>query len=522
MNAKEIRTMLLCSNIELFFPVVEELSRSYDMEPVFWSANAKHKEAIKNKFPDIVFFDSLMNGLYSTPEYLKPDFNYSYITPALLEKFSVCEHVFMEMLYTRADSGGGFNFYEAQAAYHRSIVQAFALLDYFQPNVLIFQTTPHMMWDYILYVVAEYKGLQTIMLADTPIPGRMVVYKNLSSGELTEKNSLIKKEVPEKLQNYIDSVKGDFASGTTYMIKSSLPINGSEHYWSVNQIRKRVYSQIKSSKKLLRKENVNKFLGKASADVTGKHYLKQSGKSWFHSFQNVFEFHVQRIKDIKKRKYLLERYELLSVEPDFTQPYIYYPLHWQPENTTVPMGGVLSDQYMALKLLRDAIPDNYQIYIKENPGQFEWHRGSFARNPTFYDDFVDVEGVKIVKMESDPFALIDHSVCIYTITGTVGWEAVVRGKVALVTGKCVWYKDIPGSYNVDSVETIRDVFQKIINNEACVDEERFKQFVYRLVDRTYECVLSSAHVDRLVDDKEKNVDEAIRAVVDSLDVAMVS
>lgn len=516
MSTKQTKAMYLCENVDLFIPVADKLSKDYGVIPVFWSALLESQDKLKVAFPDAVLHDSFVEGLYATPEYLKQTLNFGYITPTLLKELSVYEHIFMEMLYTRADSGGGFNFYEAQAIYHDLIVQAFALLDYFQPDVLIFELTPHMIWDYVLYMIAKYRGLETLMLMDTPLPGRMIVYKNLLTGEFAEKKEPTRQDVPEKLQQYIDSIKGDFSSGTTYMIKSRLVNNRKEHHWSSNQIKKRLCLQRKKSTKLAYREHINKFLGRKGADVTRKHYLKESGKSWYESFQSALDFHTQRIKDTKKRKALLDRYTALSIEPDFTQPYVYFPLHWQPENTTVPMAGRFSDQYMAVKMLSEAIPENYQIYIKENPGQFEWHRASFARYATFYDDFTKVNGVKLVKMESDPFLLIDHSVCVYTITGTVGWEAVIRNKIALVTGQCIWYRGAPGTYNVDSVESIKDIFQKVITKDIYIDKNKLKEFICSLLDRTYECVVSSAHIERLVDDKEKNINEAAGAVVNHL------
>jgi hypothetical protein len=42
--------------------------------------------------------------------------------------------------------------------------------------------------------------------------------------------------------------------------------------------------------------------------------------------------------------------------PTAETPYVYLPLHLQPEATTSPMGGVFTDQYLALETLVRALP----------------------------------------------------------------------------------------------------------------------------------------------------------------------
>src|SRR4030043_207253 len=67
---------------------------------------------------------------------------------------------------------------------------------------------------------------------------------------------------------------------------------------------------------------------------------------------------------LKLHKGLLKFYASQCVKPNYNKPYIYFPLHYQYEATTCPMGGIYSDQLLAIELLSRA---GIQVYVKEHP-----------------------------------------------------------------------------------------------------------------------------------------------------------
>ena len=520
MQNKRKKAMILCGNIETFIPVVEELEKNHLLTPVFWSARKQNKEKIKAAFSSIVFYDSLCDGVYANvSNTLNISLDYSCITSDLIDRFAIHERVFMEMLYTRSDSGGGFNHYEAQKIYHEHLAQAFVLLKYFETDVLIMETAPHLMWDYMLYAVALHLKLNIVILSDTPIPNRMVVYRDLNGRNVSEGNPTKQElniDLPDDITRYIASLRSDFLSGTTYMLKALMPNNDKKLHWSIDNISRRLDASRKKIKKSLWVERKNKILDREN-DISDKHYLKQSNVSWKDSFSMAGDFHSQRLKDLDRRIALLNRYKELSVEADLEKDYIYFPLHLQPENTTVPMAGLFSNQYLALTLLRQAIPSHWKIYVKEAPYQFEWHRGNFARHPRYYDEILELENIDLIKMETDPFQLIDHAKCIFSITGSTGWEASVRGKVVLVAGSSVWYMGAPGCYQVKSMDDIRNVISYMDNKRSVLNDSDITSFLTVFLNRSYNCVVNASHIETLVKDKEKNIENIIQAITDNIE-----
>ena len=61
----------------------------------------------------------------------------------------------------------------------------------------------------------------------------------------------------------------------------------------------------------------------------------------------------------------------ISVKPKLDENFLLFALHFQPERSTMPEGGIFNDQILALKLLSQNIPDNFIIYVKEHPRQFD-------------------------------------------------------------------------------------------------------------------------------------------------------
>ncbi len=135
--------------------------------------------------------------------------------------------------------------------------------------------------------------------------------------------------------------------------------------------------------------------------------------------------------------------------------FVYFPLHLQPEATTNPMGGVFVDQYLALETLCRALPAGWKVVVKENPAQ------RFAkRDYGFYEHLGAMEQVHLVSRKTSTFDLIERCEAVATITGTAGWEALFKGKPAIVFGHA-FYRGAPGAIAVEEVESLAAALEAI-------------------------------------------------------------
>lgn len=161
-----------------------------------------------------------------------------------------------------------------------------------------------------------------------------------------------------------------------------------------------------------------------------------------------------------KRPYLFwnkirtyKSYVKYSQDPDFSQPYIVFFLQYQPERSTLPEGFGFAQQLLAIEALRVATPDDIMIYVKEHPSTFTNRCDILHRNPSYYRDINDIEGVQLIQMEITPFELTDHSLVVCTTTGTNGKEALIRGKPVVYFGHTV-YKEGYGIHKFDTVDKL--------------------------------------------------------------------
>lgn len=136
--------------------------------------------------------------------------------------------------------------------------------------------------------------------------------------------------------------------------------------------------------------------------------------------------HIRR--DILKREY-----ESLATARIDGAPYVAVFLHLQPERTTLPEGGRFAQQWRIVHALSAALPTGWRILVREHPSTF-LTGARLMRGRWSYEGLLRIPRVEIVSTTIDPFLLVDQSTVVATVTGTVGLEAVARGKPTLAFG----------------------------------------------------------------------------------------
>ena len=126
-------------------------------------------------------------------------------------------------------------------------------------------------------------------------------------------------------------------------------------------------------------------------------------------------------------------------------PYVYVPLHLEPEMVIDVLGGRYREQALFVRKLRERLPEDVHIIVKDNPAQT-----SFARDDAFYQAITTLPNVHYLKEDMDTFRLIEGALAVAAVLGTAGWEALRYGKPVIIGGHA-WYGGLPGVYRVDDV-----------------------------------------------------------------------
>ena len=154
---------------------------------------------------------------------------------------------------------------------------------------------------------------------------------------------------------------------------------------------------------------------------------------------------------LARNKSILTWYRLNCVKPDYNKEYIYVPLHFQFEATTCPLGGVFNDQVLMIELLSRL---GIQVYVKEHA------RVSKNRNLAYYKKIYDLKNVSLISQKEDNYKLIDNCLAVANVTGTAGWEAILRGKCTLLFGN-IFHQYAPGCFHVKTMNSIKEAIEKI-------------------------------------------------------------
>ena len=165
------------------------------------------------------------------------------------------------------------------------------------------------------------------------------------------------------------------------------------------------------------------------------------------------------------------KYNKNTINPDFSKKYIYIPLHFQPERTTCPQGKLFVFQEIMIKMISEAIPDDWVIYVKEHPWQM-----SRGRRIAFYKNILELKNVNFVSRQIKSSSLIINSKAVSVICGTSGWESIFYKKPVLVFGN-IFFKYFDGAFEIKTNKELKKVLEKIISDKIILDNNNVIQFL---------------------------------------------
>ncbi|GGP00297.1 hypothetical protein [Stakelama pacifica] len=105
-------------------------------------------------------------------------------------------------------------------------------------------------------------------------------------------------------------------------------------------------------------------------------------------------------------------------------PFVVYALHKQPESSIDVLGRYYEDQAALIRAIWRSLPPGWNLLVKE-------HTNAIGDRPRrFYRQLGHWPGLKLVE-ETTPMApLLDHARAVFTVSGTVAYEAAMKGTAA--------------------------------------------------------------------------------------------
>ncbi len=196
-------------------------------------------------------------------------------------------------------------------------------------------------------------------------------------------------------------------------------------------------------------------------------------------------------------------------------PFAYYPLHYDPEASTMAYTPMVTNQVAMIEALAKSIPASWTLAVKEHSLMMG------RRPPEVYDALERMPKVELIHPFESSFAMTESAELTATIAGTVGLEAMLLGKVPFYFGRsfvqdigdgfvrCSDFEKMPEA--VDQARKMKPVSQeKLELFLAAIISNSFSFPIQMIQESSNECVsftMREAAVDTIADFLLRSIDK---------------
>jgi Capsule polysaccharide biosynthesis protein len=360
------------------------------------------------------------------------------IDASFIIEMSDCERIYLKML----DRYGGYDLYQKRKDRYLKELRFWASVIVKDLDFVIFNNVPHEGFDFIIYCLCKKLEIKTYCFFTLPVVPNLCTLMYLFEDIETQGH-----EVQDECKKFLQDV--NFRANLTGPLSNYIELHkfGNVRPTSFTRAEKepppifsRVIDVAKKFILLLKNYQIIKLL----------HISK---KALIRSILNK----IQHDSKYKTTRF----YRAHSILPGLDDRYIYFPLHYQPEASTSPLGGDYVEQLLAIEMLsKGAESYGVMVYVKDHPRQV-----NFMRSIEYYSRILSLPNVRLIDYKCDTYQLIDNSLAVSVITGSAGWEGFLRLKPVIMFGHR-FYKYAPSVWPVQSNADLRSALEQIITHIA--------------------------------------------------------
>lgn len=460
----------------IFFPTTRDLWRELATRlhaqgvasPVLWIGHRRHDEFARENFPEctVMNFNEINKGIACFPDTGKQD---SSKAPEMLGEawFPAFKDQVIRM-FDRKDYFGAFRSVDREAIFYQLVFRLHSLIFNEKPDFLLMAESPHSAATLVVYRICEHLKIPVICYMSSSIAPALFVKGGIE-------------KPPIKLPLEADQVhfKREAALAVDRMIENlaTSEQRPQQPKYMFNQQKKERRRRIGRPFKMLR-EVIRGLLTPLLPDsMRARTYHAFHGFSSFASNPGPVSEILKYVTEIKAQRALIKAYSVRSIlEEDFPPKYVFFPLHYEPERTSNPDGGEWNNQYHALARLRQLLPDDVAIVVKEHPSQLgSVLQGFRGRSRLFYEAISTIGYTVLAQIDIPSWKIQQSALFTCTITGTAALEAAIIGKPVLLMGH-PWFRGCPGITPINETVSINEV----LGNTANIEDVR--SFLYHLIE----------------------------------------
>lgn len=292
-------------------------------------------------------------------------------------------------------------------------------------DAILVSSTPHSLAAWVFAVVAEILGIPVTILERAPIISRAWAVRGLDDFRVIDISDLRSNEISTD-----DDFIEDFIAGQKATMYGATDHKG----YLVSRLNLKVASD---------RKGLLAFLW------TEASLLRAGG------FRRI---PVRLMQSFAKQK--IKRVHDSFLIDELPKDFVTFFLHYQPERASLPEGAEFTQQALAIRALRAALPRDTKLLVKEHPSTWMRVFDYRTRNAEFYRALGGLPGVSFISDDTDTFEVIDRSKFISTLTGKVGFQALLRSTPVVAFGY-PGYKSHPSCFQVTNVKDLPSIISEI-------------------------------------------------------------
>ncbi len=461
--------------------------------PSYWVTRPENHAAVLEAFPDIVahkVFD-INRGL---PAEQLDDAVLGALSQDDLSAAREFEAIAMDLL-DRIDLGRSFSYQERQRLFHKLLIYWINAIKRLDLNVAVFNAPPHSIGEYMAYAAFSVLGRKTRIFRPTPVNGLHFVCDNVDKlpdyldDAYQRRLSIGAGELAPEIQEHLDglrTVSSDYKPWYSERARTREDKREKKRSLVREALEKGelVAGPLEAGQPIMSTKSVLTWKGpttktfnilnrtrKPQHDTPMRQAFKLPDRPVSSPPMSKWDFVTYRDWALVNKLVLEKRYTELCEPADLDRDFVYFSMHYQPERTTCPDGGRFSNQFLAISLIAATMPRDWVLYVKEHPAQFSFHgKGEMCRWEGYYEELSAIPNLRFVSLETPSLDLTDRAKAVATITGTAGWEALVRGKPVLCFG-AAWYGLCRGAYPVATKRDALKAFEGIQDGSRPKDSD---------------------------------------------------
>ena len=317
--------------------------------------------------------------------------------------------MFGRLCKTRQSYGARFTHEQLKVIVFRALGAIDAMLTEFQPDRIV-TFVPATFGDILFAHAAKVHGVEYRILRSTKV-GNYVAF----SDQLGSSSTWFEHVFQENLKNLR---KQKFYEQAEAFLKhgSASPV---DYEGSIAAKRNSVFS-------LLKRYVVGAVgvavqqLRRIQLRVTSDNHLPPTLTTYLYGnlFREYREMQVRRL--MKTRQCTIERVR--------EEPYVFYPMHCEPEVALSVYGREHQNQIETIRRIAQSIPLSWKLVVKEHP------RSISGRSVGYYKKLLDIPNLVFADPETKPFYWNQLAKAVITVSGFAGFEAAMVGTPVIVLG----------------------------------------------------------------------------------------